>query len=338
PLEDEDLSPVLDALLAQLVPPVMVAVPLVRLGDDGARYRRLLVPKEHAQVARAIAVGLSRAPTVELGDLGDQPASAPTTTGRDGGTDAPDPPDGTADADTTGVVVDRQVPDDIGDLAPADSDDHSTNDAETGTAAPLTGPTTTDQATTGPTTTDPTATTPTHTPETRRRVAALVEAGLRLDPRLSVDDVADAVEPVADPADWDPFLDAVVTDPVRGRIPAWSNVYRFPPEDTMADSSDDWIAVVGDVARASGSWDRLSHAEVVYEQEGDLPAGLGLTLGGQRIRVEADVWGALVDLVAVARLCEALTPKGRSTVHLPNHAAWVTPRLARPLSELIGEY
>jgi hypothetical protein len=77
---------------------------------------------------------------------------------------------------------------------------------------------------------------------------------------------------------------------------------------------------------------------VVYERSGEIPPGIELELGSRTIRVEADVWAALLDLVAVARLCEALAPKGRKTVHLPNHAAWVRPRTARALAELIGAY
>ncbi|MGC5627242.1 hypothetical protein ACPYO6_03195 [Georgenia sp. Z1344] len=321
PLEGSELAPVLDALLAQLVPPRLVAVPLLRSTPDdagagdrdddssgptsgpgsssgsgaghGSDYRRLLVPKEHAREARAIAVRLSRAPAL--------------------------------------------------DLATSDAARGATSDASADDSAAGTTPSTLDGL--GPTTTpdgDIPGATASSDPEAgrdvRRRVSALVEAGLRLDPRLSVDQVADAVVPVADPADWDPFLDAVVHHPVRGDIPVWSNVFRFPPEDTMADSSEDWIAVVGEIARTAGTWDRLTDAQVVYEASGEIPAGIDLTLKGRRTRVEADVWGALLDLVAVARLCEALTPPDRATVHLPNHAAWVQPHRAEALSRLVGDY
>jgi hypothetical protein len=175
-------------------------------------------------------------------------------------------------------------------------------------------------------------------PEVRRRVAALVDAGLTLDPRLRIDDVARAVTPPDDPKNWDPYLDAVVEHDVRGQIPAWENIFRFPPEDTMADSEEEWLGVVGDIARVAGSWDSLTSTRVVYERSGEIPPGIELELGSRTIRVEADVWAALLDLVAVARLCEALAPKGRKTVHLPNHAAWVRPRTARALAELIGAY
>lgn len=175
-------------------------------------------------------------------------------------------------------------------------------------------------------------------PDVRRRVAALVDAGLTLDPRLRVDDVARAVTPPDDPKNWDPYLDAVVEHDVRGKIPAWENIFRFPPEDTMADSEEEWLGVVGDIARVAGSWDSLTSTRVVYERSGEIPPGIELELGSRTIRVEADVWAALLDLVAVARLCEALAPRGRKTVHLPNHAAWVHPRTARSLAELIGAY
>ncbi|MGC5616222.1 hypothetical protein [Georgenia sp. Z1491] len=356
PLEGREIAPVLDTLLDRMVPPRLVTIPLLRSDSDpatvpdasdagprrGATYRRLVVPKEHGQQARSIAVRLSRAPEVRFA-LADVPPSISETT--------EDPTIGEADRPPgTSTRATSTTPPAVVDASPADLGATAAGSTADGTSAPV--PVSPDVAGAPGTASGPAGPRPGGAargadaappdPETvesnRRRLSALVESGLRLDPRLSVDDVAGAVVPSADPADWDPFLDAVVHHPVRGDIRAWANVYRFPPEDTMTDSSDDWMRVVGDIARTAGTWDRLTESRVVYEASGEIPAGIDLVLGGTRLRVEADVWGALIDLVAVARLCEALTPNGRATVHLPNHAAWVQPRRAESLSRLIGDY